>query len=210
MNYSELQRLRSLTNALYTAGVKAYVVGGAVRNELLELPVKDIDIAVADTPAELLSLLPDSAHLVDSAQAYPVISFLGFEIASFRKDGRNRQDASGIELGATMEEDAQRRDLTINALYLRLGDYLSLQEYRDKGYTQIMDEGDVIDPTGYGLKDLNAGILRLIGDPFERLEEDPLRALRAYRFYTQFSEFRFELGTELAVKSMLMKIRMKQ
>lgn len=204
MNYSELNKLMELVNCFVNCGVKAFVVGGAIRNDLLELPIKDIDIAVPHTPAEMLSLLPDSATLISSAQAYPVVSFLGFEIASFRKDGLNRQDATGISVGATMLEDASRRDFTINALYTDL-DYGFVHYLSGKPQWTYDPE----DPTGQGINDIDNGLIRLIGNPEERLAEDPLRALRAYRFLATLPGFTLEENTKLACDNVLKNVRMK-
>lgn len=198
--------LRNLVRVLEDNDIEAYVVGGAVRSKLLEAPIKDIDIATPLSPAELLSLLPDEAKLIDSAQAYPVISFLGFEIASFRSDGKNRGDAQGIKLHASMEEDAMRRDFTMNALYVKL-DWNNIDFFTNSEWESDFQDY-VLDPTKQGLQDINNDIIRLIGNPEERLVEDPLRALRAYRFATQLN-FSLEEKTKIAVDNVLKNVRMK-
>ncbi len=201
-------KLGNLVRVLEDNDIEAYVVGGAVRSKLLEAPIKDIDIATPLSPAELLSLLPDEAKLIDSAQAYPVISFLGFEIASFRSDGKNRGDAQGIKLHATMKEDAMRRDFTMNALYVKL-DWNNIDFFTNSEWESDFQHY-VIDPTEQGLHDINNHLIRLIGNPEERLIEDPLRALRAYRFATQLPwGFSLEEKTKIAVDSVLKNVRMK-
>jgi len=206
MERKEYEALSDLIEVAKDCGLQFYLVGGCVRNNLLGLYIKDYDIATPHSPAELISWLGPEAKLIESAQAYPVVSFKGLEIASFRKDGVNRADANGISLNATMEEDAMRRDFTVNALYAPLNYNNLYKLWEDLSEPQ---ELDFIDPTGLGKKDLDKDIIRLIGNPEDRLAEDPLRALRAYRFTATLPWFKMEPETKAAVDKILSEVRMK-
>ena len=169
---------------------ECYIVGGSIRDHLLRRYSKDCDIATPLHPKQLLELLPGS-KMINAAQAYPIVTWMGFEIASFRKDGVSRADADGITLTATLEEDAQRRDFTMNALYM------PLHTKRERGKEDL-----ILDPTGFGRQDISNKVIRFVGDPDERIAEDPLRILRAYRFQAQLG-FSFESETERALEDSL-------
>ena len=170
-------------------GNDLYEVGGCVRDFLLNLEIKDIDYSTSKKPQELLQTLP-GATLVSAAQAYPVVLYKGFEIASFRSD-KARQDLGAMQLGVSIEEDAARRDFTINALYRQVS------------------TGDILDPTGQGLQDLENKLIRFVGDPYARIEEDPVRMLRALRFKISLPGFSFETATEKALRKLFPVLRIK-
>lgn len=175
---------------LNEAGFVAYIVGGSVRDFLLKRESKDHDIATNATPDELCELFPEA---VTVGKAFGVLKvplpamakegkaeFL--EIATFREDleYHDFRRPKGIRF-AGPEEDAQRRDFTINALF-----------YDPK-------TSCILDPTG-GLADLKKGCLRAIGEPNQRFREDALRLLRAVRFVTALG-FKLEEKTEAAIRS---------
>lgn len=147
-----------------------YLVGGCVRDQLLRLPVKDYDI-VTDIPMEVsAALLEDNGWKVkECGEAFLVlhVSKNGeqYEIANFRKDGvyLDGRRPEKVEIG-TIDEDANRRDFTINALY------------------QDPLTGLIADPTGKGMADIGSRTLRFIGRPKDRIQEDYLRVFRFYRF----------------------------
>jgi poly(A) polymerase len=153
------------------AGHVAYVVGGSVRDFLLGRESKDHDIATSAGPDELVELFP---RAVTVGKAFGVIKVpvnvpesdapVLMEIATFREDLEytNHRHPKGVRFSGP-EEDARRRDFTINALF-----------YDPK--TQR-----ILDTTG-GVQDLKDGVIRAIGDPSERFREDALRLLRAVRF----------------------------
>ena len=150
-------------------GGKAYFVGGCVRDELLKKEPNDYDIVTNLTPSQLHTVFDKFSNVSTNAESFgvtmPIINGEEVEIATFRKDltkGRHPE----VSLEATIEEDAMRRDFTINALY------------EDK-------YGNIIDPTGTGLSDINNNILRFVGNPTDRLSEDPLRAYRFMRFVSK-------------------------
>ena len=161
------QEVRSVLNTLYSAGYEAYLVGGCVRDHLLNRPVKDYDVATSALPEEVMKLFP---RTVETGKSFGVIRVLtgeaesGVEVATFRKESGyqdhrhpNRVEYSGVE------EDASRRDFTVNALYI------------DLKSQQILDLHE-------GIRDLREKIIRAVGDPVQRFKEDALRLLRAIRF----------------------------
>jgi putative nucleotidyltransferase with HDIG domain len=167
---------------LKKAGHEAYWAGGCVRDMLLGIEPKDFDIVTSAKPEEIEDLLE---HTIPIGKEFGVILAVqnghNFEIATFRSDsgysdGR-RPDAVTF---TNAEEDAKRRDFTINGLF----------------YDPIEDKVfDFID----GQKDLDARLVRFIGDPNERINEDHLRILRAVRFKNQF-DFQYHPETYKALE----------
>ncbi len=155
-----IQRLRQ-------SGHEALLAGGCVRDELLGRPPKDYDVATSATPDEVVCLFP-GALTVGAHFGVVVVRLHGHqvEVATFRTDG-SYQDGRRPEsvTFSSAEEDAKRRDFTINGLF------------RDP------IAGRVIDHVG-GIRDLEKRLLRAIGDPVQRFQEDRLRLLRAVRFAT--------------------------
>ncbi len=155
--------------ALHESGFEAYIIGGAVRDLLLDRQPKDFDMATNATPDQVQSIpkLKKSVYK-DTAQAYGVtrvkINSHAIEIATFRKDieAHKGRKQTKVEF-AQLEDDLARRDFTVNTLAL---DLLT---------------GQVIDYEG-GLDDLQNKIICFVGDPLVRIHEDPLRVLRAIRF----------------------------
>lgn len=157
--------------------MQIYLVGGAVRDSLLKLPVVDRDwVVVGATPAQLLAL-----GYQQVGKDFPV--FLNpqthEEYALARTERKSGQGYTGFTCYAapdvTLEEDLQRRDLTINAI-------------------AQAPAGELIDPYG-GVQDLNARLLRHVSDAFS---EDPLRVLRVARFAARFAHLGFTLAPETA------------
>lgn len=163
-------------------GFEAYIVGGYVRDSLLGLPSKDADIATCATPEEIVSLFGTAnAKIIHPAEAFPVVLVHGMEVATFRLDleAESRQVVK-VAYTKNVSHDAARRDFTINALYMNRAQR-------------------ILDPTGYGISDLENGLIRFVGDPVRRMQEDSLRALRAVRFAARFG-FTFEPETEKALR----------
>ncbi len=176
---------RSIIDRLRAHKHSAWLVGGCVRDLLLGRAPKDFDVATSAKPDELLQLFPKAgqvgAHfgvvLVHDGEAH-------VEVATFRSDldyadGRR---PSAVHFETNPEQDVLRRDFTINALLL----------------DPVTNE--VLDYTG-GRADLTAGIIRAIGDPLKRFEEDHLRLLRAVRFAARF-HFTIEPETFAAMQSL--------
>lgn len=160
----------SIVKKLQDAGFETYFAGGAVRDELLNIPSYDIDIATFAKPDEIKKLFPEA---YDRGKAFGVMAVnideKDFEIATFRTDigTTDHRRPEKVEF-ATSEIDAKRRDITINGLF-----YDPVKE-------EIIDFVD-------GLADLKRKIIRFIGNPEERIEEDYLRMLRAVRFSARFN-----------------------
>lgn len=154
-----------VSETLAGAGHRAFFAGGCVRDWLLGLPAKDIDIATDASPDEVERLFPRTHAIGKAFGVIQVVEGEGvYEVASFRRD---LDQTDGRHPGriepSTPEEDARRRDFTVNGLFLDPAN------------------GEILDFVG-GLADVRAGVVRAIGDPAERFREDHLRMLRAARF----------------------------
>ena len=172
----------ALTRRLQAAGHEALFAGGCVRDRLLGHPPKDYDIATSALPAQVIALFPESNEV--GAHFGVVIAKHGghhVEIATFRTDGSYRDGRRPETVTfSTPLEDAQRRDFTINGLF------------------EIPESGEVIDFVG-GLTDIQACVIRAIGDPAARFTEDGLRLLRAVRFATTLG-FTIDPATDTAIR----------
>lgn len=207
---------------LRAAGYEAYFAGGCVRDLLLGLTPKDYDVTTSATPDVVLGLFPRTfavgAHfgvviIADGDEDGYVVT----EVATFRSDGAysdgRRPDA--VRYTKSAEEDVQRRDFTINGLLLDSNrlfpqglkpDLSSSPDVRDEARTlhDEMVRSAVIDYVG-GLRDLDARVLRAIGNAEARFEEDHLRMLRGVRFAARFG-LEVETGTKAAMRTMAGKI----
>ncbi|HTL98766.1 MAG TPA: HD domain-containing protein, partial [Holophagaceae bacterium] len=180
--------LRTLGAAL---GAKhLVVVGGAVRDELLGRSHADWDLATDLLPEAVMQRAKRAGLKVfptglQHGTVTVVVGAEPFEITTFRSDGdyRDGRRPDSVKLGVTLEEDLARRDFTINAMALPL------------------EGGEVTDPFG-GRRDLEAGLIRAVGDPMQRFQEDGLRPLRACRFAAQLG-FAVEDATLAAIPQRL-------
>jgi len=177
-----------IVHALRAHGHQAYVVGGCVRDQLLGVKPKDWDIATSARPQQVEALFE---RTIGVGRAFGVMLVLldgqEFEVATFRgestySDGRHPDRIHFTDA----EEDARRRDFTINALF----------------YDPV--EQCVLDFVA-GIADLDARVLRTVGCPEDRFAEDHLRLLRAVRFAAR-TGFRLEAETRLAVQRMAPKV----
>ena len=154
-------------------GEEARMVGGAVRNALLGLPVADIDIATTATPdivmqraaAAGLRALPTG---IDHGTVTLLVDHKPFEITTLREDIETDGRHAIVKFGRDFSHDAQRRDFTMNALYARADG--TVEDYTD------------------GLADLAQRRVRFIGDAHQRIREDYLRILRLFRFHAAYGE----------------------
>ncbi len=172
----------AVVKTLREAGHVAYFAGGCVRDALLGLTPKDFDVATDAPPARVRELFRKTQAV---GQAFGVILVrIGksvIEVATFRTDGIYADGRRPTEVTfATAEEDAQRRDFTINGLFL------------DPIDDRIIDYVD-------GQADLQNRVLRAIGDPTKRFAEDHLRMLRAVRFAARF-DLSIDPGTASAIR----------
>jgi len=164
--------IKMLSNFFSLAGMKLFLVGGCIRDTFLDKEPKDFDVCTNALPGTVIKIL-ERANIKFNIQGehFGVIVAKmddgDFEIASFRVDLNDTADRNtNVKLGVTIEEDCLRRDLTINALFMDL------------------QEQHIIDLVG-GIDDLTNGIIRCVGNPVERFNEDNLRKLRAVRFATR-------------------------
>jgi len=183
------QAATAIARTLRDHGHIAYFAGGCVRDELLGLRPTDYDVATDAPPKRVQSLFRKTASVGASFGVILVADFgPHVEVATFRAEGpytdKRRPDHITF---ATPEEDARRRDFTINALFL---DPLAAED-------SPSINGHIVDLVN-GLDDLKAGIIRAVGDPDNRLDEDHLRALRAVRFASRFN-FQIEPRTRDAI-----------
>lgn len=172
---------------LHRAGFEACLVGGCVRDLLLGYEPKDFDVVTDARPEEVKRIFRNCrligrrfrlAHVIFGEEIIEVATFRALSSGITTEEGVILRD----NLYGTMEEDAWRRDFTVNALYY---------DYRDQA---------VVDYVG-GLEDLRQGILRVIGEPEVRYREDPVRMLRAIRFKAKLG-LNFEPMTEAPIPEM--------
>ena len=167
-----LQRVLKLLNA---DGGEARVAGGAVRNALMGLPVADIDIATTLLPEQVVERATEAGIKavptgIDHGTVTLVANHNPFEVTTLRRDVETDGRRAKVAFGTGWQEDAERRDLTINALYADV-------------------KGEVIDLVE-GLPDIEARTIRFIGDPAQRIAEDHLRILRFFRFFAHYGSGR--------------------
>lgn len=167
-----LQRLLAALNA---DGEAARIVGGAVRNQLMGRPITDIDIATTCLPSMTSERVAAAGFkAVPTGAEHGTITAVGdnrvFEVTTLRRDVETDGRHAKVLFGRSWEEDAARRDFTINALYCDAA-------------------GEIVDHVG-GVADIESGTLRFIGDAAQRIEEDYLRILRFFRFFAWYGNGR--------------------
>lgn len=188
---------KAIVEELSAAGYTVVLVGGAVRDALLaqlrgwEFLPKDLDIATSAPPEAVRRLFSERYKVLTVGEAFGVVVVVGpdgrqYEVATFRAeedyaDGRRPARVRW----SSLVEDLHRRDFTVNGL-------------------AALPDGEVVDVVG-GIADLQAGLIRTIGDPHARLSEDYLRMLRAVRFACQL-DFRLEEETAAAIRAHAPKI----
>jgi poly(A) polymerase len=165
--------VQDLLAALNRDGEEARVVGGAVRNELLHLPVSEVDIATTAVPEEVVRRVAAAGWKavptgIEHGTVTVVIGGKPLEVTTLRQDIETYGRRAKVRFGRDWTADAQRRDFTVNAL-------------------SADADGSVHDYVG-GLADLAARRVRFIGDPSTRIAEDYLRILRFFRFHAWYGE----------------------
>ena len=173
---------KQIVERLRQEGYKAYFAGGWVRDYLMGHPSSDIDIAADAPPEKIIKIFKKTIPVgINFGVVVVVINGYQFEVSTFRKDIDYVDGRRPIEIAlSTEEEDAQRRDFTINGMF----------------YDPI--DGRVIDYVN-GREDLEKKVIRTIGDPYERFREDRLRMIRAVRFAYRFN-FEIDGYTRDAIK----------
>ena len=182
--------IKKALEALTDAGFESYIVGGAVRDTLRGVPVHDYDITTSAIPDQVAFIMERAGFkkIIDTSAKYGTVVFIDpehisakVEITTYRSDvgytdGRHPDE---VHFTSSLEEDAARRDFTVNSLYMDLN-------------------GNIVDPNG-GEADIKNRIIRAVGDPTRRFQEDALRILRAVRFEAQ-TGFTIDEVTSLAMK----------
>lgn len=189
-NHAHWSAVKDVCRCLKESGHEALLAGGCVRDLLMGREPNDFDIATSATPDEVSTLFP-SALTVGKAFGVTILPFKeGFqlEIATFREDGAyvDGRRPSSVRFSSP-EEDARRRDFTVNALFFDL------------------DGRRVIDFVG-GQEDIRQRVIRTVGDPESRFTEDKLRLFRALRFAAQLG-FSIDPATFEAIRRMAPEIR---
>ena len=176
----------ALLTRLHAAGHAAYAVGGCVRDSLLGQTPHDWDLCTSATPEQVLELF-GKAHCIPTGLQHGTVTVKHggelYEITTFRTEGAysDGRHPDHVAFVPDVKEDLARRDFTINAMAYNA------------------EEG-LIDPFG-GQNDLAAGIVRAVGEPQRRFEEDALRILRLYRFAARFS-FAIDPATGQAARAL--------
>ena len=148
-------------------------VGGCVRKAICSENIDDIDLATSLEPDEVKKKLhKEDIKVIDTGISHGTVTAIlnkkKFEITTLRKDISTDGRHANVEFTSNWEQDASRRDFTINAIYVDI-------------------EGRIFDPLN-GISDLQNGIIKFIGSPDERIQEDYLRILRYFRFFIQYSK----------------------
>jgi tRNA nucleotidyltransferase/poly(A) polymerase len=181
--------VKSVLNELEKQGYEAYIVGGCVRDVLLGEKPKDFDATTNAKPEEIRKIFPQSFYenkfgTVTVVQDAPDPSLRHIEITPYRMEGKytDKRHPDEIKFAKTLEQDLERRDFTVNAMAARI----------KKGKIEIKDIFN-------GKEDLKNKIIRAVGEPKERFQEDALRLMRAPRFAASLG-FKIEKETKTAIK----------
>ena len=176
--------VRSIIATLNENGYEAYAVGGCVRDSIIHRVPGDWDITTNALPKDIKALFK---RTIDTGIVHGTVTVMmgkeGYEITTYRVDGEycDGRHPSNVEFTASLFEDLKRRDFTINAM----------------AYNDVDGMVDLFD----GVKDLENGIIRCVGNPKDRFSEDALRMLRAVRFAAQLG-FEIEENTANAIKEL--------
>src|SRR3989338_2742561 len=202
------KEVTAIGDELSHAGHQAYLVGGCLRDLLMKQAPKDWDITTDAAPEEIKTIFPESVYEnqfgtvgVKTGSAEPTLALV--EVTTFRKEGvyTDKRHPDSITFAKTVEEDLARRDFTINSMAAEIqnakfsakGGFASGEKIQNDN-----PEFKIIDPFG-GRVDLKKKLIRAVGVPEERLNEDALRLMRAVRLATQL-EFTIEGKTGAAIK----------
>ena len=185
-SWMRAKETRAVMEALTAADAEARFVGGAVRNALLHCEVGDIDIATPLVPDEVMrrlslariTALPTG---IGHGTITAIVDGKSFEITTLRRDVTTDGRRAIVAFSTDWAEDAARRDFTINALY-------------------VSRDGELFDYTG-GVPDLEAGRIRFIGVPSERIREDYLRILRLFRFHAWYGRGEIDMDAISAARA---------
>ncbi len=185
----EFNTVGKIVERLRASGYKAFLVGGCVRDTVMGIPPKEYDISASAQPEEIMRIF---SNTVPIGASFGVILVLEdgfkFEVATFRQDESysDGRHPDKVIYTSSEQEDVMRRDFTINGML----------------YDPVMKE--VMDYVG-GIEDIKRGIIRTIGSPYERFNEDKLRMIRAIRFGARFN-YEIENETLQVIKELSHRI----
>lgn len=183
------EKVNMIIHTLQKHGYEAYAVGGCVRDSFLGRIPQDWDITTSATPLQTKALFPKSFDTgIEHGTITVLIGGEGFEVTTYRIDGEYEDNRHPKEVAFTrsLSEDLLRRDFTINAMAYN-------------------DQDGLVDIFG-GMEDLSAGIIRCVGNAYDRFGEDALRILRAVRFSAQLG-FEIHEETKKAAKELAKNLR---
>jgi len=201
-------QLKEVISKLESSGFEAWIVGGCVRDFLMDKEPNDWDLTTNALPEEMLKVFPEAHYENDFGTVIlPIKDEKGevlevFEITTYRSEegyaDRRRPDKVNFE--KDVDADLSRRDFTVNALTMRsAGSKLPLRDDL-KSFIVEKDGYQILDLFG-GVKDIDKRIIRAVGEPMDRFKEDSLRMMRAVRFSCQLG-FKMEEKTERAIVKM--------
>lgn len=207
MTFDIPAEVRTVMDTLHARGFEAYVVGGCVRDLFLEKEAEDWDVATNARPEEIREIFPDTFYenkfftvTVQTGSANPKLA--NIEVTTFRSEFEygDRRHPKEVRYAATIEEDLSRRDFTVNAIALKITKHPPTphKSYGEAGKTQT-GEIEIVDPF-QGREDLKTKIMRAVGNPVERFQEDALRMMRAVRFAATLG-FSLEKETHAALRA---------
>lgn len=176
------EQVKFIISELNKNGYEGYIVGGCVRDYLMDIPPHDYDITTSALPEEVKAIFP---HTVDTGIEHGtvtvIIDKIGYELTTYRIDGEYKDNRHPEQVIFTdkLAGDLSRRDFTVNAI-----------AYNDqRGYVDMFG----------GMEDIKKAIIKGVGEPSKRFQEDALRMMRALRFSAQLN-FSIEENTMLALK----------
>ena len=198
--------VKKILKKFIDSGFEIYIVGGAVRDILMRVEVTDWDFTTNAKPEEMLKLFPDAFYDnkfgtvgVTNPEEEEKKDYFGrppvYEITTFRTESgySDRRRPDKVTWGKTLDDDLKRRDFTINAMALRQAQGKLLRVRSEKE-----EKTEIIDLFG-GQEDLKANLIKAVGEPSKRFNEDALRMIRAIRIATQLG-FKIEEETLAAIK----------
>ncbi|MBE0700264.1 MAG: CCA tRNA nucleotidyltransferase [Acholeplasmataceae bacterium] len=180
---STLRGARIVIKDLKKNGFEAFIVGGAVRDHLLKMPITDVDITTNAKPHQVAKLFKTKPTGIKYGTVTVLLGQETLEVTTYRIDGTyiDSRHPENVTFSETVEEDVQRRDFRMNGL--------------------LMNEvGEIIDYVD-GRKDIKEKIIRTIGNPVDRFTEDALRIMRAFYFQSKLG-FQIEKETREAITEM--------
>ncbi|MGY3724308.1 tRNA nucleotidyltransferase (CCA-adding enzyme) [Granulicatella balaenopterae] len=180
-SHKPFQTAKPVLEKIIQAGFEAYFVGGSVRDVLLHKEISDVDIASSATPYEIKEIFSNTVDLgIEHGTVLVLEGGEGYEITTFRTEAEYEdfRHPSAVTFVRSLEEDLKRRDFTINALALGIDN-------------QVIDYFE-------GKEDLERQVIRCVGNPLERFNEDALRMFRAVRFISQLN-FQIDPATKEAI-----------